>query len=458
MKRNKLLVLLIGICLILVLVALPFMSACGPAEPGEQEEEEEEEEEEEDVKTVTIGVAGSFTGAYAPYGSPMRDSIRLAVQMVNEGCSQFPGVGFMVGGQRYIIETQEYDNRNDPKRSAAGITMLKDMYDIDMIIGSFSSQCTLASQPIAEERHILQINAGASTMVTRPGLEWSWSMAQSTDHRALATVPYLANVMEAKTVAIITENEAFCMSGRDSFSAEFEKASVEILEDAVYESATKDFSTIIARCKQRDPDVLFINGVSGNNIIITKQVYEAGWPVLISGQIDLVNDDLFRVTGAAADGIVAMGRFGYWEYQAGKVPQGVIELMGTDMDIYMEMAENYRSAYGDEKMALSNIGMIWVSAYVNCMMKAGTVDDEMVLRDAFELMEWNDSTKLNKALLNHRFNVYIPISVYYESTTGADKSDILGLSYHTDDMQENWVSEQIMDYKTITELRAERGY
>jgi len=209
MKRRKLITLLIGVCLVLVLVALPFMSACGPAGPGEQEEEEEEEEEEEGVKTVTIGVAGSFTGAYAPYGSPMRDSIRLAVKMVNEGCLQYPGVGFMVDGQRYIIETVEYDNRNDPKRSAAGITMLKDVHDIDMIIGSFSSQCTLASQPIAEERHILQINAGASVMVTRPGLKWSWSLAQSTDHRALATVPYLANVMEAKSVAMITENEAF---------------------------------------------------------------------------------------------------------------------------------------------------------------------------------------------------------------------------------------------------------
>ena len=47
MKRSKLFALLIGICLVLVLVALPFMSACGPSAPGEQEEEEEEEEEPE---------------------------------------------------------------------------------------------------------------------------------------------------------------------------------------------------------------------------------------------------------------------------------------------------------------------------------------------------------------------------------------------------------------------------
>jgi len=388
----------------------------------------------------------------------MRDSIRTAAKMVNEGCSQYPGVGFLVNGQRYIIETQEYDNRNDPKRSASGITMLKDMYDINMIIGSFSSQCTLASQPIAEERHILQINAGASPLVTRPGLEWSWSLAQSTDHRALATVPYLADVMGAKTVAIITENEAFCKSGRESFIAEFEKAGVEILEDVVYESSVKDFSTIIARCQQQDPDILFINGVSANNIVITKQVYESGWHVQLSGQTDLVSDDLFRVTGQAADGIVAMGSFKYAHYEAGEVPQKVIELMGTDIDWYMEVASTYKSQYGEEQMRLSNIGMRWVSAFVECMMGAGTVDDEMKLRDYFDGMEWNDSQQENKMLANHRQKTYIPIFVYWESTTGGDNTDFLGLSYHTDDMQENWVSETIMDYKTIAELRAEREY
>jgi len=198
--------------------------------------------------------------------------------------------------------------------------------------------------------------------------------------------------------------------------------------------------------------------VSGNNIIIVKQVYESGWPVQLSGQVDLPTDDLFRVTGKAADGIVAMGRFDYWAYKDNKVPQKVIDLMGTNMDWYMDMAESYKSEYGDEKMALSNIGMRWVSAFVECMMGAGTVDDEMKLREYFDGMEWNDSTQNNKMLSNHRQRTYIPIVVYYESTVGADKSDILGLSYHTDDMQEDWVSEKIMDYKTITELRAERGY
>ena len=436
MKRRKLLVLLIGVLLIAALVALPFMSACGPSGPGEQEEEEEEEGE---VKTVLIGLVAEFTGAYAPIGIPHRNSIRNGVKIFNEEG------GFIVDGQRYIIELVEYDSRNDPKRAVAGMTMVKDIHNVKMVHGSFSSQCTLSTQPICEERHIIQINAGASPLVTRPGLEWSWSLAQSTDHRALATVPCLADVLQAKTVAIITENEAFCKSGRESFIAEFEKAGMAVVSDDIYESTVKDFSTIIARAKKEDPDVLFINGVSG-------------WNVQISGQIDLPTDDLFRVTGKAADGLIAMSGFTYWDYKAGKVSQETVDLMGTDMKLFMKVAESFRSQYGDEHMRSSNYGYSEVSDFVTCMIRAGTVDDEMKLRDVFDGMEWQDSRAMNKNLPCHRWMTYIPISVFYESDVGADKSDYLALSYHTDDMQENWISEIIMDYKTITELREERGY
>ena len=64
MKKRKLLTLLISICLILSLAAIPFMSACGDdVEPpdGEQEEEEEEEEEEEPM-TLQIGSLIGLTG------------------------------------------------------------------------------------------------------------------------------------------------------------------------------------------------------------------------------------------------------------------------------------------------------------------------------------------------------------------------------------------------------------
>ena len=451
------------VAILLSVLAVTLITSCSPATvtpttPGETsiptpgETTAPETTEPIGTREVIIGLVGEFTGAYAPNGGPHRDSIRNGVKIINEDG------GFTINEQNYTIKLIEYDSRNDPKRGVAGMTMLKDMYDIKMVIGSFSSQCTLATQPIVEARHILQINAGASTVVTRPGLRWSWSMAQSTDYRAYASVPYWANVLGAKSVGMITENEAFCLSGRDSFKAQFEKYGVQVVADEVYESNVQDYSTIHARIRQKDPDILFINGVAGNNIINTKQVRQSGWEVMIVGQIDLVTDQFFVAAGHAANEVSAMGSFNYWDYKAGRVPEKMITMMGTDMDLYYKVSESYKAQYGENQMGASNNGYMEVSAFVEAMKKAGTVDDEDVLRDNFEGLEWQDSMKINKILLNHRMKTYIPIYVYFESTVGADKRQIVGFSYHTDDMQEQWVSEKVADWKTIEQLRSERGY
>jgi hypothetical protein len=72
-------------------------------------------------------------------------------------------------------------------------------------------------------------------------------------------------------------------------------------------------------------------------------------------------------------------------------------------------------------------------------------------------MEFDSPAQKFKVLPNQLWTTFIPLSVYWESTK-ADKYDLLSISYHTDDMMENWSTEIVKEYKTITELRQERGY
>ncbi|MDD5083031.1 MAG: hypothetical protein PHU08_06640, partial [Dehalococcoidales bacterium] len=56
------------------------------------------------------------------------------------------------------------------------------------------------------------------------------------------------------------------------------------------------------------------------------------------------------------------------------------------------------------------------------------------------------------------WTIYVPVSVYHESTVGADKYDLLFYVTHTDEMQQNWVTTELTKYKNIAEIRKERGY
>jgi hypothetical protein len=92
------------------------------------------------------------------------------------------------------------------------------------------------------------------------------------------------------------------------------------------------------------------------------------------------------------------------------------------------------------------------------MQKAGTVDDAQKIRQAMLGLEWQAPERKIKMLPTQGYNVYVPVTVYYESTVGADKNDLLSYVTHTDDLQQNWVTYVVKEYDTIDEIRARRGY
>jgi branched-chain amino acid transport system substrate-binding protein len=403
-------------------------------------------------KQVAYGLVGAYTGSYAPIGGPHRDSIRNGVQYINDHG------GFVVAGQTYKLNLIEYDDRNDPKRAVAGTTMLKDMYDIKIMMGPFGSQCTLAAQPVIEARHIVEVNAAAADDAARPGLRYSWSMAAPVTARALAMVPYIVNIMKAKTFAIISENEAFCTSQRNAIKTQLAKTACQLVADESYESGTVEYSTIIARVRQKNPDVLWVNAVSGNSILILKQIYQAGWKVQIVGSADIVTDPAFIACGPAMNEIIAQGGVNYWAYVGNRVPESAIKAQGTDLNLFMDIAEAYKATYGEKQMGPALSGYREASGFVEAMKKAGTVDDAEKIRDAYDGMVWQDGYQMTKALPNHRWTAYMPISVFYESSKGADNFKLLAISKHTDDYMEVWEATVISDYPTLAEIRAKRGY
>jgi len=454
-KRNKLLLLLIGICLVLVLVALPFMSACSPAGPGEQEEEEEEEEE--DVKWITMGLLGSWTGGYAPGGVPHRESVLAALEWVNTGDEYAPGGGFIVNGQKYKIILEEYDDRTDTKRAALGETYLIDQHDVKMIIGPFSSPSTLAAQPIGQQNQVLNTTWSVADDSTRPEMTYTFSQATMGKCTGLFESAFHDQILEAKTVSIITENEAYTQSVRAALVENWEKLGIEVVSDEVFEGDVKDFSTVIARSRKEDPDFLYVNGKMQSGILIVAQLYQSGWNVLRCGNVDFTQDDQFAVNGPAAEGIINAGGFSYWSFADGRVPEGAIQLMGADLDLVLRQGDYFIERWGEAHLVRMFYGWNGFRGYINAMIKAGSVDDGPAIRDAYEGSSWPDAQKTFKALPNHRVAEYRTINQYHESDK-ADNYDIIGVTYHTDENQDVWTLEMYQDFSTCAEWRDILGY
>jgi hypothetical protein len=357
-----------------------------------------------------------------------------------------------------MIEYVEYDDRTDPKRTVAGLTMMIDMHDIQWVVGPQTSHCTFAAQPISEAQHICMISGAAATPLTREGIKYFWSATGNVGIRAAALMPYYSDVLKVKTVSVVTENYAYALSMRTDGIYEFERKGVDIVFDELFESPTTDFSTIIARAKVPDPDVLYINASPARCILLVKQVYESGWPVQIISLTELISDDLFKVTGPAADGVMGMGGLDFHAIRKGDIPQNILDEMGTDIDWINRCADRWIEDYGEHMVRFAPYGSRFQWAYTEAFTRSGTVTDMDQFMSVFRGMEFDAPTWKMKVLPNQLFTTWIPISVYFESDSGADNFILLAVNKHVDDWMENWESVIVNDYKTIDQLRVERGY
>jgi len=160
MGKKKLVTLLGGVCLVLVLAALPFVAAC--ASPVEEECVTDADcpegyicvdgvcvLEEEEVKVLKVAQLQPLSGFGAGYGTMDKIAYTLAVEDINAAG------GIKVGDEYYQLEIVEYDTVCDPVIAATLAT--KAIYDdgvkyIGMLGCGTEGQAIL---PIVEQENVV---------------------------------------------------------------------------------------------------------------------------------------------------------------------------------------------------------------------------------------------------------------------------------------------------------------
>jgi ABC-type branched-subunit amino acid transport system substrate-binding protein len=328
-----------------------------------------------------------------------------------------------------------------------------------MVCGPQVSACALASQNISESGKILLINTTAAVEVVREGIKWTYTTTGGQDWSAAACGPYYANVLKPKTMAMLTENESYNISGRDMYKKLYVAKGINIVADEIFDPGVTDFSTIISRLRQTDPDILSLGPRPASGILIVKQIYEAGWKVQIIAHGDLLSEDMFRVVGPAAEGIIGLATpKSYWAFKNNQVPQNALDAMQINLDWYYAVADRYIKDYGtgQERWAVEYYNL--VNAFIHAMQKGGSVEDPDKFRDAMDGLTYQDANGIQKCLAVHRFQNWYGTAVYHQSSKGMDTYEILALGTTKDLYGKEWDISVINDYPAFPELRKIRGY
>ena len=239
--------------------------------------------------TIRFGAILPLTGPGAMIGTQQMRGIQFAVEKANAA-----------GGVRgNPIEIVFEDNQAKPDQSILSFNKLADLQHLPMIFTAYSGP-SLAMAPLATRKKVLLINAGAQA-----------------DKLATAS-PYLVNTLPTigdeikviskyliadgkKQAAILFENDAAGIAGRDDYIKYFPEAGGSILTQEPTQFGQTDFRPALLKLADAKPEVMLVS-ITAAALQMAQQYKQLGLNFAIAGTTFLQDPEL--VADPSSEGIV----------------------------------------------------------------------------------------------------------------------------------------------------------
>lgn len=241
--------------------------------------------------TVTLAVVSPVTGDSAEYGIHFNVGAQMAADKINEAGG--------INGKQVVLKS--FDSKNDAKEAAEVARLICQDKTILATIGDFSSTCCMATAPIYEENKTVQISPSAGLIdFPRVGpYNFATTGVQENDGGFLMN-RVINEKMGAKSVAIVYTNNDYGLNMLSYMTQEAEADGVGITDTEAVASGEKDFTAIVSKMRQTEPEAVAIVGSYNEVANCVKQIRQVGWdvPVAISGSaltdqlVELLGDDV----------------------------------------------------------------------------------------------------------------------------------------------------------------------
>lgn len=242
--------------------------------------------------TVKIGLMAPLTGAFASEGEDMRKLVGILVDEVNAS-------GGINGSS---VELVVEDDGSTP-RSAANAASRLVAKGVPVVIGTYGSAITEASQEIYNEAGIVQVATGSTSIrLTSKGLERFFRTCPRDDEQGRVAAATIA-ALGYKRLAILHDNSVYAKGLAEESRFTIEKDSVaEIIFYDALQPNERDYSAILTKLKGVNPDAILFTGYYTEAGLLLRQMAEMKWSVPMIGGDATNNSGLVDIAGSAATG------------------------------------------------------------------------------------------------------------------------------------------------------------
>ena len=325
------------------------------------------------AKTLKIGTMSPLTGPYAADGNDIANGAKTAVEVI-EAEGGIPGYD--------KIEVFPQDTACDPRQAVAAANKLINEGVVG-VVGAYCSSATIpASETLAEEDIPMLTPASTNEKVTERGLPYMFRMCGRDDDQSKIAGAFIQKYLKAKTIYIVDDKTTYSQGLADGVKKQCDQMGVKVLSHDHVNQGDKDFSAVLTKIKQADPDVLYMslqNSATGSLMAI--QAKRMGLKCQVLAQDAVYHPQFITIAKEAAEGTYLT--FGFTD---------------KNTDAYKKYLGKYEAKYG-KPGAYS--GYAYDAAYVllTAIKKAGSTDPAKIKAEIMK-MNFQGASKFIKFMPN----------------------------------------------------------
>ena len=223
----------------------------------------------QDVQVVKIGHVAPMSGGQAHYGKDNTNGALMAVEELN-------AQNIVIGGKKIKFELQAEDDAADPKQGTAVAQKLCDS-KVAGVVGHLNSGTTIPASKIYNDCGIPHITGAATNPnLTKPGYKTTYRIIANDNALGAGLANYAADVVKAKTVAMIDDRTAYGQGVAEVFKKTAIARGLKVVDDQFTTDKATDFMSILTSIKAKKPDAIFFGGMDTQAGPMLRQMEQLG--------------------------------------------------------------------------------------------------------------------------------------------------------------------------------------
>jgi branched-chain amino acid transport system substrate-binding protein len=247
------------------------------------------------AEEIYIGVSAPLSGDNAEYGEYFRTATLLGMEHLN-------AKGGINGAQvKLIIE----DSKSDPKEGVLIAQKFVSDPRILGVVGDFNSSTSMAAAEIYNPGGLVQVSPTASHPdFTKIG-EYIFRAGTTQAMEGPFLAKWAVTDLGYKSIATIYINNDWGLVANQYFVEKAKELGATITNEESFIAGDKDFTAIITKIKQQNPDMVFFATTWSDAAAIATQMRKLDFAPALMGPGALSTDKLIEMAGQAVEGIKA---------------------------------------------------------------------------------------------------------------------------------------------------------